>query len=217
MNFFFEKIGKAFLLYAKSPLFYCLLLAPFGISIAYLFEEYTRISYLEEEFLKTCKQAKSALQKREKKQKFLAKYSKASPYFLDENIESMDFLLSEKKEIESMLQHPALVNKKELESRLHFLTNNRLSFTEETIKEQNNIKETKEKQKYPIEADEHDLKKLLSLIENIPIEPFTPLENSPQLVMTEFHLQKKETDLKKDVLEIDMEFIKREFSSENSR
>lgn len=212
MNALLVKIGKLFFLRARAPFFYCLLLIPLIIAISSLFMEYDHVSLLEENFINTCKKAKSALEKKEKKQQFLAKYSEANPYFLDEFIESMPLLSNEKQEIESTLTHPALADKQSLESRLHFITkDNRLSFTEEAIREHTRIKETIEKQRHPIQIDEDDLKNLLCRIENIPIGSFSPLKNSPQLIITEFHLIKKETPLKKDVLEIEMELIKREF------
>jgi tellurite resistance-related uncharacterized protein len=87
-----------------------------------------------------------------------------------------------------------------------------LSFTEEAISTSSCMRETEEKQRHSVEIEEDDLKKLLSLVEDVSIEPFCPAENAPQMIITDFHLQKKDTPVKTQILEIEMKLLTREFS-----
>ena len=57
-----------------------------------------------------------------------------------------------------------------------------------------------------------DLKKLLSLVEDIPIDDNPLINHRPQLVITDFRLETKQTPLKTNVFEIEMQFIKREYT-----
>ena len=208
-----ERFGK-FCFFQKTPLvFLILLLTPICLAFCYFFSRYTEITDLEDRFYVVCKKMKSSLEKKEKKEQFIQRYKASSPYFLDEQIESISFLEEEKKHLQNLLQHPAIVDKRPIESRLQFLASegNRFVFTEEAIKTNASMKETEEKQRHPVQMSPDDVKKTLSLLEDLPIENYGRTENRPQIVITDFLLQKKQTSLKTDVFEVDMQFIKREF------
>ena len=108
--------------------------------------------------------------------------------------------------------HPALADKRSTEARLQFLDSedNRLTFIEEEIRSSSTMKETEERQRHTVQMDEEDLKKLLSLIEEVSIDSFSPAENSPQIIVTDFQLEKKESPIKTKVFEIEMKLLKRE-------
>lgn len=209
---FFESVGKMVLTRLRPSVFYGILMIPLlGASLFLLFQ-YMDLVMEEESFWVSCKKAQKALERRSKKQAFLQQHLEFNPYFLDESIESLSFLEEEKKEVESLLSHPALTDKKALQARLSFLSEgNHLSFLEESIQNSLLVKETEEKQRSPIQLNETDLKRLLSRLEHVEIDHFLPEKNSPQIVVTNFRLTKKETPFKKEVLEIEMELLKREF------
>ncbi len=206
-----EKIGKFYL--SKSPFFFLLMLLPILAGSAYLFSSYAKIKELEERFYNACKKGRSAIEKKAQKEQFLERYAKPNPYFLDEKIESLTFLSGEILELETLIRHPALADKKLFESRLHFLKNgeNRLHFVENEIRSSATIKETEEKQRHPVQMNGEDIKKLLSEIEDIPIESHVSSEHRPQMVITDFRLEKKQTPIKTEVFEVEMQCIKREF------
>jgi hypothetical protein len=60
--------------------------------------------------------------------------------------------------------------------------------------------------------DENDLKTILSLIEDIPVDSALPSKSSPQILIKDFRLKKQETSLQTSVFEVQMDLLKREFT-----
>jgi hypothetical protein len=210
---FLERIGK-FCFGVLNPLyFYFISLAPIFFALVYLLIQKGNLDDKEERFSFACKKGKLALERKSKKERFLNRYRNADPYFIDREIESLAFLEQEKEELSALLKHPALADKRQADSRLQFLSSeeNRLAFAEEGIRTSTRMKETEEKQRHPVQMDEGDLKKLLALLEDLPIEGLSSLENRPQIIVTDFLLEKKDTSLNSTVLEVDMKLLKREW------
>lgn len=208
-----EKLGKCCFGRLSPFLFYALLFSPIALSTGYFLIQMIHIEEIEDQFYTTCAKGKTALKKKKQRDAFIQHYSQANPYFLDEQIESLSFLQKEQNALRMLIEHPAIADTQPLENRLAFLTkgSNRFAFAEEAIRSSPLIKETEEKQKHPVEMNEEDLKEALSLIEDISIESYPQIEHRPQLIITEFHLNKKETPVKTHVFEVDMRFTKREF------
>jgi hypothetical protein len=92
-------------------------------------------------------------------------------------------LQNERQKLQSLLYHPAFPESQAIKNRLALLNENKLAFTEEKIEVSSQMKEVEEKQRYPVQMDENDLKQILSLIEDVPIENYLPVEKSPQLMI----------------------------------
>lgn len=208
-----ERIGIYSFSMIRPIFFYCILLAPVFFATSYFYIQYTNINDLEERFYSACKKGKSALERKTRKDLLMRRYANTSPYFLDEEIESLSFLSQEQKELEALIQHPALADKRPIDARLHFLLQgtNRLSFTEEAIRTSSTVKETEEKQRHPVQMSEEDLKRTLALIEDVSIESFSSPLKRPQCIITDFRLEQKQSQLKTNFFEVEMQFIKREF------
>jgi hypothetical protein len=209
----FEQLGKFCFSKIHPVFFYFFLLCPILFGGGYAFIEYTNVNDLEERFYHACRKGKTALKRKTQKENLIQRYANTNPYFLDEQIESLSFLQKEQMELEALLQHPALADKRLLESRLNFLSSgaNRLAFTEEAIRTSASMKETEEKQRHPVQMDEKDVKKLLSLMEDVAIDSFSMASHRPQIVITDFRMEEKQTSLKTNIFEVEMQFIKREF------
>ena len=210
---FLERLGKFCFSQMRPSFFFFLLLIPIFFAAGYLMVQNARLAEAEERFSGACRKGRIALERKEKKERFLKRYSNADPYFIDQRIESLSFLEKERKELAALLEHPALADKHSTEARLRFLSSdeNRLAFTEEAIRTSSLLKETEEKQRHPVQMDEEDVKRLLSLLEDLSIDSFSPLGNSPQIIITDFLLEKKETPLKTKVLEVNTKLLKREW------
>ncbi len=141
-----------------------------------------------------------------KKEAFLNRYSETMPYYLDQEIESLLFLESEKKWLEELATHPATSSKQEIQKRLEEIKENRLSFSEGAIREAGKVRETVEKQRRPIELDEDDLSCLLAQIEDRPVGNFARKAKGPQLIVTQAELRRKGENW-----ELKLELLKREF------
>jgi hypothetical protein len=211
---FLERCGKFLFAKLRLPFFYLLLFTPWALVVVLLWMEKSDLETFEERFSRAAAKGKSALEKKMRKDQFLDYYSHSNPYFLDRYIEPLAFLEKEKEQLLFLLSHPALPQKEAIATRLAFLSGaeNRLSFREENISTARGIKETEEKQRHPIQLDLEDLQKLLSRIENCPIGSFTPLEQSPQLLITEMKLRQIQTPLQNYVFELELQLLNREFT-----
>ena len=209
---FLEKWGQICFGRMRPLFFFTGLLLPLlGIAL-FLFFEFGRLYDLEERFARAARKEKLARERKSRKDRFFQRYSHADPYFLDRQIESFPLLQAEQQRLEKLLHHPAFLESQKLQERLAFLRENRLAFTEENIATSPQMKEVEEKQRHPVQMDENDLKKILSLIEDVSIDSILPATNSPQILIKEFQLKKQKTVLQTEVFQIEMDLIKREFT-----
>lgn len=207
---FFEKVGRILFSKLRIPFFLLLLATGPLLSGFYLFQKLSSTDLVQESFAIATKKAKAAFARKERKEKFLARHVNSDPYFLDKKIESFSFLKKEQDSLKQWLFHPAISQKKLIRDRLEFLgKENRLSFSEGEIQVSPLCKETIEKQRYLVEMDGEDLKKLLSAIEEFSDDS----QHRPQLLITHFSLHKKETPLFNQVFDVNMDLLKREFFS----
>lgn len=207
----FEKIGELFFSKMRPPFFFILVLCPCILASIFACIKQMEIQELEERFLRASRFEKSANEKMGRKKEFLAKFSKANPYFLDQQIESLVFLEQEKEKITSLLEHPAFPKSELIRERLKTIDANRLGFVEGQIKTAQNMREVEEKQKEPIEMDEEDLQKLLSLLENVQVSAYLPPKESPQIIIKDLRIKKQESLFQTEHFVVEMELLKREF------
>ena len=212
---FLELCGKFFFSRLHPAFFYSLLLFPIFLICVHFFTQHSDLQQLETRFASAARHGKTALARKLRAEEFISQHAHADPYFLDRQIESLSFLERERTQIESLLNHPALFQKKELEERLRYLSGekNRLTFSEENIRSSKTIKETEEKQRHPVQIDEEDLARLCSLIENVPVASFTPVPKMPQLLFLDFRIKPEQTSLNSKVYELQTQLLKREWIS----
>lgn len=212
---FFERVGRFVFSKIRPQLIYVLLLLPIIFTGIYLFQKMNNLENLELRYREAIMKGKRALERKAKKDQFFQRYAHPTPYFLDHNIESLSFLQQEEKELSDFLHHPALFDKGPIQERIAFIQGdeNRISFTEEAIRQSPQIKETEEKQRHPVQMDESDLKKILSIIEDVSIESHIPAPGSPQMIITDLSLKKSTKLLNREILEVEMKILKREFHS----
>jgi hypothetical protein len=211
LNPFFEKCGQIFFSRIHPVFFFTLTVLPILIASLFIFVEKGNLYELEDRFATAARKEKVAFERKSRKERFLQRYSHADPYFLDQQIETMALLQTEKEKLESLLRHPAFPESAVIKERLRFLSDNRLAFTEENIRTSAQMKEVEEKQRRPVEMDERDLQKILSLLEDVPIGPYLPSQTSPQILIQELRLKKQKTSLQTESWEANMNLLKREF------
>ncbi len=212
LDLFLKRFGKLCFSQIRPIFFFILLLFPILFSAMLVFLENQSFQELEMRFQKAARKEKLAFAKKDRKEVFLHRYSQADPYFLDREIETLPLLQAEQEKLTSLANHPAFLDTAALKNRFDFLQENHISFIEQEMRNTPHIKEVEETLKHPIQLDESDLQKLLSIIDNLPIGSFHPIENSPQLMITEFKMKKLKTPLQTEVFEVDMSLLKREFS-----
>lgn len=209
----FERLGMFFFAKIKPVFFFLFLCLPLIFTGLYTMQKRAEIqdlqAFYETTLVKECK----SLHKRADKEKFFSRYKESESYFIDQQIESMPLLQDEIDWLHTYEKHPALADAKLAQQRLAFLAKgrNRICFTEEAVRKSSSCEEVEEKMKRPVEMNQEDLKKLLSLIESEPIGNHQPHLKSPQMILTDFCLKRKTSPFKQEIFEVKLELLKREF------
>jgi len=135
---------------------------------------------------------------------------KANSDYLENSIESMQFLRPEIQKLTAML-HSSPDNKTD-QTRLDFLQNgkNTLRFRQQNFQRVGQLQEMEAKQVHPVEMNREDLKKLLASIENITIGDVKPVGSPPNLLIKHFELIKKPLPTNEEAFLVNLELIKRE-------
>lgn len=206
----FNWFGKLYFSSLSPILLLGISLLPFLYGLIFFSLTWVKITDMEEAFSRSCVKGNLALERKKEKDELTQKHSNVSPYFLYEQIESYKPLEKEKEHLASILHHPALQHEQKFRMRFNQINEEKmkLHFIEESIRTGKGIKESEEKQVYPIEMESRDIKELLTRIEG---PSFNDLPR-PQLIITDFHMKKKKTNLETSVYELEMQLLKREFS-----
>ncbi len=177
------------LLLAPLPLFYIIFYS--HVQLKKLDATETKIDVLHRNFIL------AKLQK-EKENVYLSKLKKASPYYINEHLESLEFLKSER------ARDP---NQENPLARMPIQT---FRFIEGKIRRKRGLQEVEENQEKAVLMNEEDLKKTLSLIEGIDIPPYQCAPNPPELLIKAIDLKKTPLSTYENAFEVSMQLIKRE-------
>jgi len=136
----------------------------------------------------------------------------ADHFYIDKNIETIPLLQSEKDALEKILSQQHLVENEAAKKRLDYLEHeNRLHFSEGIVESYPYFHETTETLIKPIEVNVDDLLNILSKIEGVEFAQYTPGPNRPQMIITDFKIDKKKTSDYNEVFILNLKLIKREF------
>lgn len=140
----------------------------------------------------------------------LAQMSQADRSYLENQIESLQFLEPEIKKLGALLQTDP--NQEEQKARFDFLNSgkNALRLRQENFQRVGKIQEMEARQVHPVEMNREDLKELLARIENVKIEEHLPGNRPPDLLIKQFELVKKPLPSNEEVFLVNLELIKRE-------
>ncbi len=140
-------------------------------------------------------------------------YSKADHFYIDKNLEKLRFLEPEIAALKKISENQNFADNEIVRKRLEFLTGsqNHLSFTETAVQSTPQFQEMTEVQAHPIEVNQADIRKILSLIEGVEFGSAKPIPEKPQLYFLEFKLDKKSGADKNEVYTLNMKLLKREF------
>ncbi|MBY0529315.1 MAG: hypothetical protein K2P51_03900 [Rhabdochlamydiaceae bacterium] len=185
---------------------------PLLIILLHFFTQLQSLDSLEDDILRLERKSLYAQDWLKKEAAFLSQLKTSDHFYIDKHLETLSFLEPEVKKMEALL----LENDQDdnLKKRIQLLKgpSNKLLFSEEKIRSDDQFQEIEEKQQMPVEMNEEDLKKLLSFIEGITIWPYGPKEARPQLIVTDFQLTKKELPTHEHVFVVQLQLLKREKS-----
>lgn len=140
-------------------------------------------------------------------------FSEIDHFYIDKHVETLKFLRPEIETLQRAEQHNPAGSNEDIKKRLAFLTGdqNALRFSEGQVTAYEGFQETLETQLHPVEVNIQDVKKVLSRIEGLSIPPTSIVEGRPQLIVTDFKLDRKTTKGDNEVFSLNMKMIKREF------
>jgi hypothetical protein len=183
---------------------------PFIYFLCSFFFQMDSLSILEERLERiNAKAAQYALNKKREEQ-FLTDIKTVDHFYIDKHVETLVFLEPEIKRIEALFSHGEY--EESLKKRLHTLKEgpNKLAFAEDKIRSADLVREGEFHLQHPVEVNEEDLKKLLSLIEGQAIGAYSPAPRKPQIIIKNFELTKKPLSSQEGVFIINLQMIKRE-------
>ena len=140
-------------------------------------------------------------------------FREADHFYIDKYLETLIFLEPEIEQLQKIVQDKNFADDERIKKRLEFLTSqaNSLVFSEGVVQSYPLFQETTETLVHPVEVNPLDIKKVLARIEGVKFGDFTPGPHRPQLVVTEFKLDKKKVNDKNEVYLLNLKLIKREF------
>jgi hypothetical protein len=196
---FLEKFKK-FIIFNKNKNFiFIFLLLIFFIPIFTTFLKYKEIKNAEEKFLNLSFVAKQNLKNRKRLVDFINNKVNSESTYL-ETLEKLNLMQPLINLLKANRSHIAFESSIQMEERLKNLTiNNKIKFLSEKLNSTTLINESLLKLAHEIEVNENDLKKILSTIED-------ENGNKPQLIITNFKLEKLDSSFL-----INLNLLKREF------
>ena len=137
----------------------------------------------------------------------------ADHFYIDKHLETLSFLEPETEQLQKISQDVNFADDDRVKKRLEFLTGqgNALVFSEGVVQSFPFFQETAETLVHPVEVDINDIQKILARIEGVKVGKYSPGPHRPQLVITEFRLDKKKVNDKNEVYLLNLKLIKREF------
>lgn len=134
-------------------------------------------------------------------------------FYIDKHVETLVFLESEIESLQKIMTDKNFADDERIKKRLEFLTSqaNSLNFAEGMVQTFPFFQETEETLVHPVEINLNDLKKILSRIEGVQIGENSSGPHRPQLLITDFRLEKKKVQDKQEVFSLNLKLLKREF------
>ncbi len=141
----------------------------------------------------------------------LATYRDADRSYLDKYVESISLLQAETTMLQQALNNPVVAPDPFLISRMEAIKKNTIQFSEGTAEPYPFFKETPETLARPVEVDLSDIRKILSEVEGITIGSDEPGPHRPQLIITDYKLERKTTPRQGQLYSLTLKLIKREY------
>lgn len=140
-------------------------------------------------------------------------FREADHFYIDKYLETLVFLEPEIEQLQKIVQDQNFTDDERIKKRLELLTTqgNALVFSEGVVQSFPLFQETTETLVHPVEVNIDDIKKILARIEGVKLGQHTAGLNRPQLVITDFKLDKKKLTDENEVYLLNLKLIKREF------
>lgn len=196
-------------------LLYILLAGVFPVLIAWFFlsTDLHRVESLQTRIQGLTEQAYIKERKQASNISLRAYYRDADHFYIDKNLETLTFLEPEIESMKRLLDNPNYPDDDQIKKRIEQLTGpaNSMILTEGVVQSTPLFQEVVETLVHPVEINAQDLQTILCRIEGLPLGNCTPPPNRPQLIITDFKLEKKTVSDNNEVYQLNLKILKREF------
>jgi len=192
------------------------LILPIFVAISY-FSQRAEMFQLQQaieeiQYEATIKEKKQSLNIAVKEQ-----FQNADHFYIDKQLETLNFLEQEAELLQKIAASSSFVNDERIKKRLEFLTKtesksgNQLVFTEGVVQKSPLFHETVESMMHPVEVNVKNLQEILAKIEGIKMAGVELNSKPPQLLITDFRLERKSVGEDHEVFQLNLKLLKREF------
>jgi hypothetical protein len=187
---------------------------PLGATIYFYLHSSAQLQLKQERLWHAHTQLLNAAARQQNNLEIYQRYRNSAPHYIDHYLETQTFLAGEIAQLQALLVQETLLEPEPLETRLRFLTGkgNQLEFRETGVESNARCREIQETLQHPVEVDGRDLEKIFALIEGVALLPpeETP-KGRPQMILTEFRIDRKCLKQQQEVYVLDLKLLKREF------
>lgn len=140
-------------------------------------------------------------------------YKDSDHFYIDKHLETIPLLESEIEALQKTMSNKNIAEDESIKRRYESLIGgeNTLRFTEGVVQSSPFVQEVTETLIHSVEVDVEDIKEILAKVEGVQIGPYSPGPNRPQLIITDFKLEKKNVIDKNEVYQLNLKLLKREY------
>lgn len=199
---------------SPSRLFLYLILLN-ALVFAYVFwhdhSENAQINEVQRRMIRLEQDSQTRNRKRSDNNRVRAYYADADRFYLEKQVQSMPLLRDQRQELEKLLQVKSIAEDPRITRRLAALKENRMVFSEGMVQSYPFFNEIPESLSQPVEVDIEDVRELLAKLEGVHLGPYTPGERRPQMLITEFRLDRKSLSQNENSYMLNLKLLKREY------
>lgn len=191
---------------------FCLSLLPIAVALFHYRSESQSLQSLESRISRL--QDAALIRDRKQSANALVRnyYAEADRFYLEKQTESIRLMEKETDALQKLSSQPYMAEDPRVARRLATLTTaNNIVFTEGMVQSYPFFNEIPEALQHPLEVDVDDIKKLLAKIEGATIGPYEPGKNRPQLIVTDFRIDRKATQGESEIYNLNLKILKREY------
>ncbi|CDZ79856.1 hypothetical protein BN1013_00356 [Candidatus Rubidus massiliensis] len=188
-------------------------LLPIILVFSYFWTKANKYTEIQDSFLVLADKALSKEKKHALNKIVHQTYREADHFYIDKHLETLDLLESEQETLQKILAKPSFTEDESTKKRLEYLqsSSNKLSFAEGVVQSYPFFQETAESLVHPVEVNAEDIQKILAHIEGKEIGLFKCAPKCPQLIITDFKIERKASQDKNEIFQLTMKLLKREY------
>lgn len=194
----------------KLGMFVFISLFPFFLVLSWIFLKHHQLNKQAQKLNYLHNIATTSKSRRDFNHEHIEKLKHSNPNFLSDELKTITFLKEEISQLEVYLKHVAFCQIPVLKERYDFLTKeeNKLQFVQESTNNDNLIMESEEKLSHLVELSFPDLLNLLSKIEQVQINEFSPSDSSPLMIIKQIQFK---SSLSNTLLLTNLTLVKKDF------